>query len=77
MKPYQKKLKTVNVFARLTPLQKERIVKMLRKNGHVVGYMGDGVNDAPSLAEADVGISVNTATDIAKEASDIYYLKKV
>ena len=71
-----KKIETVNVFARLTPLQKERIVKMLRKNGHVVGYMGDGVNDAPSLAEADVGISVNTATDIAKEASDILLLEK-
>ena len=58
------------------PLQKERIIKALRKNGHVVGYMGDGVNDAPSLHNADVGICVNTATDIAKEASDIILLEK-
>lgn len=71
-----KNIETVNVFARLTPLQKERIVKILRQKGHVVGYMGDGVNDAPSLSEADVGISVNTATDIAKEASDILLLEK-
>ncbi len=65
-----------NVFARLNPLQKERVVKILRKNLHVVGYMGDGVNDAPSLHIADVGISVDEATDIAKEASDIILLKK-
>ncbi len=65
-----------NIYVRLNPLQKERVVKMLRKNGHVVGYMGDGVNDAPSLHEADVGISVNTATDIAKESSDIILLEK-
>ena len=70
------KVEKVDVFARLTPIQKERIVLTLKKNGHVVGYMGDGVNDAPSLAEADVGISVNTATDIAKEASDILLLEK-
>ena len=66
----------VNVFARMNPLQKERIIKTLRKNGHIVGYMGDGVNDAPSLHHADVGICVNTATDIAKEASDIILLEK-
>jgi HAD ATPase, P-type, family IC len=60
----------------MNPLQKERIIKILRKNGHVVGYMGDGVNDAPSLHNADVGICVNTATDIAKEASDIILLEK-
>lgn len=71
-----KKVETVNVFARMNPLQKERIIKTLRKNGHVVGYMGDGVNDAPSLHNADVGICVNTATDIAKEASDIILLEK-
>ena len=65
-----------NVFARMNPLQKERIIKSLRKNGHVVGYMGDGVNDAPSLHNADVGICVNTATAIAKEASDIILLEK-
>lgn len=71
-----KKVEEVNVFARMNPLQKERIIKILRQNGHVVGYMGDGVNDAPSLHNADVGICVNTATDIAKEASDIVLLEK-
>ena len=71
-----KKVEEVNVFARMNPLQKERIIKILRQNGHVVGYMGDGVNDAPSLHNADVGICVNTATDIAKEASDIILLEK-
>ena len=57
-------------------LQKERVVKQLKNNGHVVGYMGDGVNDSPSLHIADVGISVNTATDIAKEAADIILLER-
>lgn len=71
-----KKIEEVDVFARLTPIQKERIVLALKENGHVVGYMGDGVNDAPSLSDADVGISVNSATDIAKEASDILLLEK-
>ena len=71
-----KKVEEVNVFARMNPLQKERIIKILRQNGPVVGYMGDGVNDAPSLHNADVGICVNTATDIAKEASDIILLEK-
>ncbi len=71
-----KEVENVNVFARMNPLQKERIIKTLKNNGHVVGYMGDGVNDAPSLHNADVGICVNTATDIAKEASDIILLEK-
>ena len=71
-----KKVEEVNVFARMNPLQKERIVKQLKNNGHVVGYMGDGVNDSPSLHIADVGISVNTATDIAKEAADIILLER-
>ena len=71
-----KEVEKVNVFARMNPLQKERIIKILKKNGHVVGYMGVGVNDAPSLHNADVGICVNTATDIAKEASDIILLEK-
>lgn len=70
------KVEEVDVFARLTPLQKELIVNILKDNGHVVGYMGDGVNDAPSLIKADVGISVNDATSIAKEASDIILLRK-
>lgn len=71
-----KVIETVDIFARLNPLQKERIVHLYRKNGHVVGYMGDGVNDAPSLHKADVGISVDSATDIAKEASDLILLEK-
>ena len=65
-----------SVFARLTPLQKERIIAALQKNGHTVGYMGDGINDAPPLKHADVGISVNNAADIAKETADIILLKK-
>lgn len=71
-----KKIEKIDVFARMNPLQKERIVSLYKKNGHVVGYMGDGVNDAPSLNTADVGISVNTASSIAKEASDIIILKQ-
>ena len=71
-----KKLEIVDVYARMNPLQKERVVSLFRKNGHVVGYMGDGVNDAPSLNVSDVGISVNTAQSIAKEASDIIILKQ-
>lgn len=66
----------INIFARMNPIQKERVVKALKKNGHVVGYMGDGVNDAPALHASDVGISVNTACDIAKEASDIILLEQ-
>lgn len=71
-----KKIESVDVFARMNPLQKERIVELYKRNGHVVGYMGDGVNDAPSLSKADVGISVNSATSIAKEASEIIILKQ-
>lgn len=70
------KIEKVDIYARMNPLQKERIVTLYKNNNHVVGYMGDGVNDAPSLAKADVGISVNTATSIAKEASDIIILKQ-
>ena len=70
------KIENISVFARMNPLQKERIVRLYKQNGHVVGYMGDGVNDAPSLHTADVGICVSTATDIAKEASDIILLEK-
>lgn len=64
------------VFARLTPSHKERIVRLLKANGHVVGFMGDGINDAPALRAADIGISVDTAVDIAKEAADIILLEK-
>ncbi len=65
-----------NVFAKLTPSHKERIVRFLKANGHVVGFMGDGINDAPALRTADIGISVDTAVDIAKEAADIILLEK-
>ncbi len=64
------------VFAKLSPFQKERIVRALRANGHVVGFMGDGINDAPALRAADIGISVDSAVDIAKEAADIILLEK-
>ena len=70
------KVEEISVFARMNPLQKERVVTQLKKDGHVVGYMGDGVNDSPSLHVSDVGICVNTATDIAKEAADIILLEK-
>jgi P-type Mg2+ transporter len=65
-----------HIFAKLTPLHKERIVRALRANGHVVGFMGDGINDAPALRAADIGISVDSAVDIAKEAADIILLEK-
>ncbi len=65
-----------NVFARLSPAQKERIIVALQKRGHVIGYMGDGINDAPSMRAADVGISVDTAVDVAKESADIILLEK-
>lgn len=72
----QKRIEEVDVFARLNPFQKERIIRLYKQNNHVVGYMGDGVNDAPSLHQADIGISVNSATDIAKEASNLILLEK-
>ena len=65
----------VNVFARVTPVQKDRIITLLKSNGHVVGFMGDGINDAPSLKTCDVGVSVNNAVDVAKESADIILLK--
>lgn len=64
------------VFARLSPAHKQRIVRALQSKGHVVGFMGDGINDAPGLRAADVGISVDTAVDIAKESADIILLEK-
>jgi P-type Mg2+ transporter len=64
-----------NVFARVNPVQKDRIITLLKNNGHVVGFMGDGINDAPSLKTSDVGISVNNAVDVAKESADIILLK--
>jgi Mg2+-importing ATPase len=69
-------VKSVTVFSRLSPMQKERIIQALRRNNHIVGYLGDGINDAPALKTADVGISVNNAVDIAKESADIILLQK-
>ena len=60
----------------LSPIQKARIVRVLKQNGNVVGYMGDGINDSPALTNSDVGISVDTAVDIAKETADIILLEK-
>ena len=59
------------MFTRVSPAQKNRIILALKRRGHVVGYMGDGINDAPSLHTADVGISVMTAADVAREAADV------
>jgi len=64
------------IFAKLSPMQKARIIKALKNKDHTVGFMGDGINDAPALREADVGISVDTAVDIAKESADIILLEK-
>lgn len=69
-------LKNTNIFVKLSPIQKARIVRLLKESGNVVGYMGDGINDAPSLTNSDVGISVDTAVDIAKESADIILLEK-
>jgi len=69
-------VKTCCLFAKLSPSQKERVVKAFQTNGHTVGYMGDGINDAPPLHQADVGISVDSAADIAKETADIILLQK-
>lgn len=69
-------VESTTIFAKLSPLQKSRIIKLLRNRGHVVGFMGDGINDAAALREADIGISVDTAVDIAKESADIVLLEK-
>lgn len=69
-------LKKTNIFAKLSPIEKARIVRLLRDDGNVVGYMGDGINDSPSLINSDVGVSVDTAVDIAKESADIILLEK-
>lgn len=71
-----KQVQDNNIFAKLTPLQKSRIIKSLQSNGHVVGFLGDGINDAAGLRDADVGISVDTATDVARESADIILLEK-
>ncbi len=71
-----KAVEQANVFAKLSPLQKQYIINILKENGHVVGYMGDGINDAPAMKAADIGISVDTAVDIAKESADVILLEK-
>ena len=65
-----------SVFARVSPAQKNRIILALKHRSHVVGYLGDGINDAPSLHAADVGISVSTAVDVARDAADIILLER-
>jgi Mg2+-importing ATPase len=72
----KKAVESTNLFAKLAPLQKSRIIETLQANGRTVGFMGDGINDAPALRKADVGISVDTAADITKEASSIILLEK-
>ncbi len=69
-------VKDIVIFAKLSPMDKARIVTLIKRNGHVVGFMGDGINDALALREADVGISVDTGVDLAKEAADIILLEK-
>ncbi len=65
-----------NIFARVTPNQKDRVIAALKANGHVVGFLGDGINDAPSMRASDVGVSVENAVDVAKESADIILLQK-
>ena len=71
-----KAIRTCDLFAKLSPVQKQRVVQAFQSEGHTVGYMGDGINDAPALRQADVGISVDSGVDIAKETADIILLKK-
>jgi Mg2+-importing ATPase len=73
---FDRRVDEANVFARLTPDQKEDVIQALRKKGHVVGFMGDGINDVLAMKAADVGISVDTAVDVAKESADIILLEK-
>ena len=70
------KVKKINLFAKLSPSQKVRVVRLLQEMGHTVGYLGDGINDAPALHQADIGISVDSGVDIAKESADIILLEK-
>ncbi|MCD8195398.1 MAG: magnesium-translocating P-type ATPase, partial [Coprobacillus sp.] len=75
-KTLAEKVETTDVFAKLTPDQKARIVSILRENGHIVGFMGDGINDASAMKASDIGVSVDNAVDIAKESADIILLEK-
>jgi Mg2+-importing ATPase len=70
------KANSINIFARFSPNQKDRVIAALRRGGHVVGYLGDGINDAPSMKTADVGISVSNAVDVAKETADVILMHK-
>ena len=72
----REKVKDCHLYSKLSPLQKQRIVRIYQENGNTVGYMGDGINDSPPMKQADVGISVDTAVDIAKETADIILLEK-
>ena len=72
----KEKVKECHLFSKLSPIQKQRVVRIIQENGNTVGYMGDGINDSPPLKQADVGISVDTAVDIAKETADIILLEK-
>ena len=69
-------VESIEVFAELTPNQKVHIIEILKENGHTVGFLGDGMNDIPAICEADVGISVDTAVDAAKDAADVLLLEK-
>jgi Mg2+-importing ATPase len=71
-----KQVESSNIFVRVSPMQKQQIIKALQKNGHTVGFLGDGINDAPALKIADVGISVNNAADVARESASIILLEK-
>ena len=72
----KEKIQNCHLYSKLSPLQKQRVVRLYQENGNTVGYMGDGINDSPALKQADVGISVDTAVDIAKETADIILLEK-
>ena len=72
----QETAEITTIFAKMSPVQKSRVIRALQRNGHTVGYLGDGINDAAALKDADVGISVDTAVDIAKESADIILLEK-
>ena len=69
-------MEVVDLFCRVTPAQKNRIILALKRRGRVVGYLGDGINDAPALHSADIGFSVDTAVDVAKDAADMIMLER-
>lgn len=73
---FSKAVEKTTIFAKISPLQKSNIIQMLQKNGHIVGYLGDGINDAPALLQSDIGISVDTGTEITKEVANVILLEK-